>query len=89
MRPLIVLTAQLADLAAFAVAVPVTGIGGEANPLMTGLWAQAGLGGVIAFKTGGALLLAAIVPRLGRWWLLPALAGIAGAITAIVALWAS
>lgn len=80
------LTAQLADLAAFAVAVPVAGIAGEANPLMAGLWAHAGLGGVIAVKTAGAIVLAALVPRLGRWWLLPALAGIGGAVTAIVAL---
>jgi hypothetical protein len=85
MRSRIILGAQLSDLAAFLLGVSIIGIRGEANPIIVELYAIGGLGLIVASKVGGAVVLAWLGPRLGRWWILPAVAGMIGAATAIAA----
>lgn len=85
MRAQIILGAQMADLAAFLLGVSMVGIGGEANPVILELYALGGLGLIVASKLGGAVVLAWLGPRLGRWWTVPAVAGMIGAVTAIAA----
>lgn len=82
----IILGAQLADAAAFGLAVQRVGIGGEANPVMAAIFTSGGLGAVLALKAAGGTVAAVLGPRLGRWWLLPAGAGLAGAATALTVL---
>lgn len=48
------------------------------------LYGLGGLGLIVALKSSGAVALAVIGPRLGRWWILPAVAGLLGASTAIL-----
>ena len=85
--PLLVLASQLADLAAFAIAVRTLDISGESNLAMAGLYGAVGLKGIVAVKCAGAVLLALLalhVPR--RWALAAAAMGIVGAITGLLAL---
>lgn len=86
MRARIILGAQMADLAAFLLGVSVVGIAGEANPIIVGLYGLGGLGLIVALKSSGAVALAVLGPRLGRWWILPAVVGLLGAATAIATL---
>lgn len=84
MRSRIILGAQLADLAAFLLGVSIVGIRGEANPIIVELYAIGGLGLIVASKASGAVVLAWLGPRLGRWWILPAVVGLLGASSAIL-----
>lgn len=86
MRSRIILGAQLSDLAAFLLGVSIIGIRGEANPIIVELYAVGGLGAIVASKLGGAVVLAWLGPRLGRWWILPAVVGLLGAVSAIVSI---
>lgn len=81
---LLVLAAQLADLAAFGLAARQVGIAGESNVVMAGLSLET----IVAVKAAGAVALALLALRLAprRWALLPALVGELGAVTAILAL---
>ena len=82
---LLTLGAQMADLAASTLAARHVGIGGESNPMFAALWATPAL--FVAVKAAGAIALALLalhVPR--RLALLPAIAGLVGAGTALVAL---
>jgi hypothetical protein len=85
---LLVLEAQLLDAATWVLAVRRVGIHGEANPLVVAVYRQAGIDGVLALKLAAALALCALALRLsGRWWaLLPAVIGIAGALTNLLPL---
>ena len=85
--PLLVLDCQLADAMTFLVAVNRTSIAGESNGAMVGLYGAGGITAVLAVKLVGALLAVGIAARLGgRWWLVPAVVGIVGAITNLRAL---
>jgi hypothetical protein len=82
-RARIIFGAQMADLAAFMVGVSAVGIGGESNVAMGGLYALGGMTAVVLVKSSGAVALAYMGPKAGRWWILPAVAGLLGAATAI------
>ena len=80
---ILTLDAQLLDLATWLLAVRAVGIGGEANPIAV----AAGPELVIVGKVAGAILLALLAARLApsRWALLPAIVGVFGAVTNVMA----
>lgn len=91
-QALLAIDALLLDLAAYLVAVQLLGPAGEANPVVLGLPGQ---GAVVAAKLAQAAAAGAIV-----WWLagrpyrrvravayLPAVVGLFGAATAVLAVW--
>jgi hypothetical protein len=83
---LLTLEAQCLDGVTFCLAVHAAGVRGESNMLMAGLYHDGGLGAVLAVKAIGALAAALLVTRApGRWALLPAAAGLVGAITNLLA----
>ena len=86
---LLALDAQLLDGATWILAVRAAGIGGESNPLAIVAHGAGGLELVLVAKLVGALVLALLAWRLAprRIALLPALVGIAGAVTNMAA-WA-
>jgi hypothetical protein len=83
---LLTIEAQALDALTFCLAVHAVGIRGESNLLMAGLFHAGGVPAVLAAKAVGAGLAAALVLRVpGRWALLPAAAGLVGAITNLLA----
>ena len=80
---ILTLDAQLLDLATWLLAVRTVGIGGEANPIAV----AAGPELVIVGKVAAALLLALMAARVApsRWALLPAIGGLVGAATNVMA----
>ncbi len=83
---LLALEAQLLDALTFCLALRAAGIGGESNPLMAGIYHAGGLTAVLAFKLAGALLVTLLARRVPpRWALLPAVMGLVGALTNLLA----
>ena len=92
MPALIVLAAMIADLATFAVAVPVVGIGAEMNPVMAKAYADFGLVMVVLLKTACAIALVLLVLRTRGRMRIPtalfaasiAILGVAGNVTSLL-----
>jgi hypothetical protein len=87
-RSLLVAVAHGLDLLTFMLAVVVVGLSveGESNLLMRSAHATAGLLGVVALKSFGAVALSCIV-HLRSWALLPAAgAGVVGASVNLLAI---
>ncbi|HYM83611.1 MAG TPA: hypothetical protein VEY67_05640 [Candidatus Dormibacteraeota bacterium] len=84
---LLALDSQLLDGATWLMAVARTGIGGESNPMALALYAHGGTGLVLLVKIAAATVLALVAWRLDgrRWALVPAMFGVFGAITNILA----
>ena len=89
---LLLVTAQLADLATFGLAVRESGIGGEVGPLRI-LYYVGGFGAVACAKLIGVAVMMVIIQLYsrrtggGRWLaLVVAVMGILGAMTNVVAL---
>jgi hypothetical protein len=84
---LLVITAQLADLALMGLAVRAQGIGGEIGPLRA-VYLAGGFGAVAAAKVAAIVVVLAILARLRsrRLALLVATVGVVGAASGLVAL---
>ncbi len=89
---LLLVTAQLADLATFGLAVRESGIGGEAGPLRIA-YRMGGFGAVASAKLIGVLVMIAVIQLYsrrtggGRWLaIVVAVMGILGALTNVLAL---
>lgn len=84
---LLALDSQLLDGATWLMAVMHSGIGGESNPLAVALYGRGGLGLVVVVKVTAAALLAILAWKLEgrRWAYVPAILGIFGAITNLLA----
>ncbi len=84
---LMTLDSQLLDGATWLLAVLHSGIGGESNPMAVALYGRGGLGLVLAVKVAAAAALALIAWRLAgsRWSYVPAVFGIIGAVTNVLA----
>lgn len=84
---LLALDTQLLDGATWLLAVAHTGIGGESNPMAIALYHRGGVELVLVIKILAAILLALLAWRLQarRWAYVPAVLGLVGAITNLVA----
>jgi hypothetical protein len=84
---LLALDSQLLDGATWLMAVGHSGIGGEGNPLAVALYGRGGIDLVLVVKVLAAAALASIAWRLqgSRWALVPAIIGIVGALTNLLA----
>lgn len=84
---LLALDTQLLDGATWLLAVAHVGIGGEGNPMAIALYHRGGIELVLVVKVIAALLLGILAWRLQgrRWAYVPAVLGIAGAITNVLA----
>ena len=84
---LLALDTQLLDGATWLLAVAHDGIGGESNPMAIALYHRGGVELVLAIKVMAAVLLAVLAWRLQgrRWAYVPALIGIVGALTNLIA----
>jgi hypothetical protein len=84
---LLALDTQLLDGATWLLAVARAGIGGESNPMAIALNHRGGVELVLVVKIVAAILLAALAWRLQgrRWAYVPAVLGLVGAITNVVA----
>ena len=78
---------QLLDGATWLLAVAHAGIGGESNPMAVALYHRGGLELVLVIKVLAAVLLSILAWRLEgrRWALVPAVLGIVGAVTNLLA----
>ena len=86
--PVLILASQLADLAAFSLAVRMGGLDGELNPFAVALVVTAGMPMLVAVKVAAGLALGLIAVRLRpRWGLFAATVGLVGAMTGILAAW--
>ncbi len=85
---LLALDGQLLDGATWLLAVAHAGIAGEGNPLAVAMYQRGGIELVLAVKVGAALALGFLAWELRgrRWALVPAIIGIAGAATNLLAL---
>ena len=84
---LLALDTQLLDGATWLLAVAHGGIAGESNPMAIAIYHRGGVELVLVIKILAAVLLAVLAWRLQRrpWAYMPAVLGIVGAITNLIA----
>jgi Domain of unknown function (DUF5658) len=84
---LLALDTQLLDGATWLLAVAHAGIGGESNPMAIALYHRGGVELVLIVKIVAAILLAVLAwgLRRRRWAYVPAVLGLLGAITNVIA----